>query len=89
MPRQALVVAAGAQHHITQRGNNRRDVLLFDEDRGRYAERVRFSWRVTRSCLDRPAVIAIGDEVNRVVGRELLALAWRADQAVAPAAQSP
>ena len=45
------------------------------------AEKVRFSWRVTRSCLDLPAVIAIGDEVNRVVARELLAL--RVEPAVA------
>jgi len=30
MPRQSRVVAVGVPHHITQRGNNRQDVLLLD-----------------------------------------------------------
>ena len=38
MPRQARVVAVGAPHHITQRGNNRQDVFLLDSDRYRYIE---------------------------------------------------
>jgi putative transposase len=38
MPRQARVVAVGAPHHITQRGNNRQDVFLVDEDRLTYLE---------------------------------------------------
>jgi putative transposase len=38
MPRQARVVAVGAPHHITQRGNNRQDVVLVDEDRLTYLE---------------------------------------------------
>ena len=33
MPRQARVVAVGVPHHITQRGNNRQEVFLSDEDR--------------------------------------------------------
>ena len=33
MPRQARVVAVGAPHHITQRGNNCQDVFLLDADR--------------------------------------------------------
>ena len=38
MPRQARVVAVGAPHHITQRGNNRQDVFLVDEDRLTYLQ---------------------------------------------------
>ena len=41
MPRAARVVAAGAPHHITQRGNNRQDVFLVDEDRRFYLEALR------------------------------------------------
>ncbi len=40
MPRQARVVAVGAPHHITHRGNNRQDVFLSDEDRRRYQYRL-------------------------------------------------
>ena len=36
MPRQARVVAVGAPHHITQRGNNCQDVFLLESDRHRY-----------------------------------------------------
>ena len=36
MPRAARVVADGVPHHITQRGNNRQDVFLVDEDRRFY-----------------------------------------------------
>jgi putative transposase len=35
------VVAVGAQHHITHRGNNRQDVFLTDEDRRRYQHLLR------------------------------------------------
>ena len=38
MSRQARVVAEGVPHHITQRGNNRQDVFLLDEDRRFYIE---------------------------------------------------
>jgi len=38
MPRQARVVAVGVPHHVTQRGNNRQDVFLLDEDRRFYLE---------------------------------------------------
>ena len=38
MPRAARVVAEGVPHHITQRGNNRQDVFLVDEDRRFYFE---------------------------------------------------
>jgi putative transposase len=41
MPRQARVVAVGAPHHITQRGNNRQDVFLCNEDRQVYLDLVR------------------------------------------------
>jgi len=33
MARKARVVAAGVPHHVTQRGNNRQDVFLTDDDR--------------------------------------------------------
>ena len=36
MPRAARVVADSVPHHITQRGNNRQDVFLVDEDRRFY-----------------------------------------------------
>ena len=38
VPRAARVVAEGVPHHITQRGNNRQDVFLVDEDRRFYLE---------------------------------------------------
>ncbi|MDA0207457.1 MAG: transposase [Acidobacteria bacterium] len=38
MPRQARVVAVGVPHHVTQRGNNRQDIFLLDEDRRFYLE---------------------------------------------------
>ncbi|MBI1355940.1 MAG: transposase [Acidobacteria bacterium] len=41
MPRAARVVAVGAPHHLTQRGNNRQDVFLVDDDRRAYLERLR------------------------------------------------
>ncbi len=36
MSRTARIVIAGEFHHITQRGNNRQDVLFDDEDRRVY-----------------------------------------------------
>ncbi len=41
MARMARVVAAGVPHHITQRGNNRQDVFLLDDDRRFYLETLR------------------------------------------------
>ncbi len=41
MPRQARVVADGVPHHITQRGNNRQEVFLLDEDRRFYLDHPR------------------------------------------------
>jgi putative transposase len=41
MPRQARVVADGVPHHITQRGNNRQEVFLLDEDRRFYLDSLR------------------------------------------------
>jgi len=38
MPRLARTVAVGCGHHITQRGNNRQDVFLVDDDRQVYLE---------------------------------------------------
>ena len=38
MPRLAWTVAVGCGHHITQRGNNRQDVFLADDDRHVYLE---------------------------------------------------
>ncbi len=36
MPRRARIVLPGLAHHVTQRGNNRQDVFLVDEDREVY-----------------------------------------------------
>ncbi|MFH1563763.1 MAG: hypothetical protein ABIF11_10180 [Nitrospirota bacterium] len=38
MPRIARAVALNYPHHVTQRGNNRQDVFLCDEDRRYYLE---------------------------------------------------
>jgi putative transposase len=56
MPRNARVVAVGAPHHITQRGNNRQTVFLVDEDRRFYLETFRedsrrYGLRVLGYCL--------------------------------------
>ena len=45
MARTARVVAVGAPHHITQRGNNRQDVFLSGEDRRFYLETLAESCR--------------------------------------------
>ncbi len=41
MSRQARVVAEGVPHHVTQRGNNRRDVFLLEDDRRFYIDVLR------------------------------------------------
>ena len=41
MARMAHVVAAGVPHHITQRGNNRQDIFLLDDDRRFYLDTLR------------------------------------------------
>jgi len=41
MARMARVVAVGVPHHVTQRGNNRQDVFLQDEDRRFYLDTLR------------------------------------------------
>lgn len=60
MPRAARVVGAGAPHHITQlvtqRGNNRQDVFLTDEDRRFYLaalgeNSLRYGLRILGYCL--------------------------------------
>jgi hypothetical protein len=35
VPRGARVVAVGAPHHVTQRGNNRQKVFVHDSDRSK------------------------------------------------------
>ena len=45
MPRTARVVAEGVPHHITQRGNNRQDTFLLDEDRRIYLQTLRAKCR--------------------------------------------
>jgi putative transposase len=51
MPRQPRVVAVGAPHHITQRGNNRQEVFLSDEDRLIYIDLIREQSRICGSAL--------------------------------------
>ena len=41
MSRQVRVVAEGVPHHVTQRGNNRRDVFLLEDDRHFYIDVLR------------------------------------------------
>ena len=41
MSRQARVVAEGVPHHVTQRGNNRQDIFLTDDDRRFYIDLLR------------------------------------------------
>ena len=41
MPRQRRVVLPGCPHHLTQRGNNRRDVFFGDSDRMLYLSLLR------------------------------------------------
>ncbi len=41
MSRQARVVAEGVPHHATQRGNNRQDIFLTDDDRRFYIQTLR------------------------------------------------
>ena len=41
MSRRARVVIPGFAHHVTQRGNNRRDVFFSDTDRETYLNRLR------------------------------------------------
>jgi putative transposase len=38
MPRLARTIAVGFAHHVTQRGNDRQDVFLVDDDRRVYLE---------------------------------------------------
>ena len=45
MPRAARVVAEGVPHHITQRGNNRQNIFLPDQDRRFYSEALRAIFR--------------------------------------------
>ncbi len=47
MPRAVRVVAVGAPHHLTQRGNNRQNIFLVDTDRLAYLERLQ---QDCRSC---------------------------------------
>ena len=56
MPRAARVVAVGVPHHITQRGNNRQDIFVVDEDRQQYLKALaensaRYGIRLLGWCL--------------------------------------
>jgi putative transposase len=58
MPRTPRVVAAGVPHHVTQRGNNRQDIFLVDQDRQFYlaalaANSHRYGLHVVGYCLSR------------------------------------
>jgi putative transposase len=79
MSRQARVVIAGLPHHITQRGNNREDVLFADGDRVAYLGLLReqcekHGVRVLGYCLmpnhiHLVATPAREDSLNLAVGR--------------------
>ena len=56
MPRKPRVIAVGCPHHVTQRGNNRRDVFLDDKMKHIYLELLanharRFRLRILGYCL--------------------------------------
>jgi putative transposase len=58
MPRLARTVAVGFAHHITQRGNNRKDVFFVDDDRRVYLELLKeqadkYSLELVGYCLRR------------------------------------
>ena len=57
MSRQARVVIPGCAHRVTQRGNNRQDVLFVDADRRHYlallADSGRMPWPVKLGALVR------------------------------------
>ena len=56
MPRSARIVLPGVAHHVTQRGNNKQDVFLDEEDRSKYLDLLRhyselFDLRIIAYCL--------------------------------------
>jgi len=56
MARAVRVIAVGGPHHITQRGNNRQDVFVGDEDKKQYLEALaedsaRYGMRLLGWCL--------------------------------------
>ncbi len=79
MLRQARLVAPGLAHHVTQRGNNRQDVLFVDTDRAVYLELLReqgakYAVRVLGYCLMTNHVHLIArpereESLNLAVGR--------------------
>ena len=79
MPRFARIVAVGCGHHITQRGNNRQDVFLVDDDRQVYLELFReqadkYGLEVVGYCLmtnhvHLVAIPRVEDALAKAVGR--------------------
>ncbi len=79
MPRFARAIAVGCAHHITQRGNNRQDVFLVDDDRGVYLQMLaeeagKYKLEVLGYCLmtNHVHVVAIPreeDSLAKAIGR--------------------
>jgi putative transposase len=79
MPRLARTVAVGFAHHITQRGNNRKDVFFVDDDRRVYLELLKeqadkYSLELVGYCLmsNHIHIVAIPheqDSLARAIGR--------------------
>jgi putative transposase len=79
MPRLARTVAVEVAHHVTQRGNNRQDVFLVDDDRRGYLEFLReqadpYGLRIEGYCLmsNHVHLVAIPQEEDspaKAVGR--------------------
>ena len=79
MPRVARIVIPGCPHHVTQRGNNRQDVFLVDDDRRAYLEILReqserFGLSVSGYCMMTNHVHLIAtpagpESLARAVGR--------------------
>jgi putative transposase len=83
MPRSARVVVPGLAHHVVQRGNNRHDIFLADDDPHAYLQMLavsvsRYSIRVVAFCLmtNHVHLVVIPEDqtaLGRAVGRTHLA----------------
>ena len=90
MSRQARVVAEGVPHHATQRGNNRQDIFLTDDDRRFYIQTLRekseqFGLTVLGYCLmtNHVHVVAVPrrpDSLAKALGQTHWRYAMRANR---------
>ena len=79
MPRLARIVAVGEPHHITQRGNNKQDIFIVDDDRKVYLKFLRdycakYRFKIHSYCLMNNHVHIIGvpeqeESLAKAIGR--------------------